>query len=71
MSGQDFKEIKSSHEQNLFLELKMDNCLTSKVKQNYKENKDIYLKGLGGCLVRTWQKIIIKPTSYVDETHEK
>ena len=66
MFNQGFKEIKSSNEHNWFVELKVVDCLTSKVKQNYKE-KDIYFKGVGGCLVQTLQKILIKPTSFVDE----
>ena len=46
MSGQGVEEIKSSHEQKSFVELKMVNCLTSNVKQNYKEKKTFTLQDL-------------------------
>ena len=49
ISGQGFEEIKSNHEHNSFVELKMVNCLTSNVKQNYKEKKTFTLKDLGAA----------------------
>ena len=67
MSGQGSKEIKYTHERIPLAKLKIVNCLTSNVKQNYME-RNIYVKELGGCLLMTLQKISIKTTSFEDET---
>ena len=41
MSGQGSKEMKYSDEGNPLMKLKMVNCITSNVKQNYMEKEDV------------------------------